>query len=160
MLEFELQAHDGKRLPISRARAAEIARILARKLPLPKKKVTATLAFLSLKTMQDLNHDFRGIKKPTNVLSFPQHSKSALKKAFAVRGPLYLGDILICMDYVKDEARRQKKPLNHHLTHMIVHGTLHLLGWDHIMTQGAKRMEALETSLLAALGVPDPYADK
>jgi len=103
-----------------------------------------------------LNAAYRGRKGPTNVLSFPGDG--------AARGapaglPLALGDLVVAHGVAAREARRAGKPLRHHLTHLVVHGVLHLLGYDHQRGKDAARMETLETDILRGLGVPDPYRD-
>ena len=100
-----------------------------------------------------LNRDHRGFDKPTNVLSFPQDDPDA--EAY---GPL-LGDIVIARETVAREAVDGGLPFSHHLTHMIVHGFLHLVGYDHLEDDEADEMERLETAILAALDIPDPYAE-
>lgn len=141
----------------------KVARITAQAV-LPKgRRFEASVAFLSASAMRELNHTYRGKNKPTNVLSFPQHAAAELKKmlkAPARRGNLYLGDVLICMDVLRTEAREQKKPLNHHLMHLVVHGLLHLLGFDHMDDTQAQVMERLERRILGALGLPDPYTPR
>lgn len=122
----------------------------------------ATLLVTSAKKIKALNYDYRGQNKATDVLSFPQLEPAQLKRAAALakkaKATLYLGDIVLCMDVVKRAATKQKKALNHHLTHLVVHGLLHLLGYDHVTAARAKRMENLERSLLAELGIANPYA--
>jgi probable rRNA maturation factor len=123
-----------------------------------KHPVEAALAFVPAKTIQSLNHDFRGKKKPTNVLSFPQFTHGELKKIKPTKKEIiYLGDIILCKTVVVSETLKLKKPLNHHLIHLVVHGVLHLLGYDHMNNADAKRMETLEKAILAELGVSDPY---
>ncbi|HSG04481.1 MAG TPA: rRNA maturation RNase YbeY [Marinobacterium sp.] len=101
---------------------------------------------------QQLNRDYRGKDKPTNVLSFPFEAPPGL--------PInILGDLAICADVVAKEALEQNKQLAHHWAHMVIHGTLHLLGFDHINDQDAEIMEAMERELLARLDIPDPYAE-
>ncbi len=95
--------------------------------------------------LRELNHQFRGQDKPTNVLSFPTDE------------PDQLGDIALALQTVKREAAEQAKSLRQHLIHLVVHGTLHLLGHDHERPGQAKRMEDLERKVLAGLGLPDPY---
>lgn len=100
-----------------------------------------------------LNREHRGFDKPTNVLSFPQDDPDA-----DAYGPL-LGDIVVALETVQREAVDGGLPFRHHLSHMIVHGLLHLVGYDHLDDAEAEEMEGLETAVLARLGVPDPYAD-
>lgn len=98
-------------------------------------------------TVRDLNARFRGQDKPTNVLSFP-----------APDGTGSLGDIAVAFGVTAREAQEQGKPLAHHLQHLVAHGVLHLLGYDHLEDAEAEAMEAEERRILAGLGVPDPYA--
>lgn len=95
--------------------------------------------------LRGLNHDFRGKDKPTNVLAFPAHEAD------------YLGDIAISLDTVAREAAAQNKAFDDHLTHLAVHGTLHLLGHDHENDADAARMETLEINILQQLGINNPY---
>ncbi|WP_432471873.1 rRNA maturation RNase YbeY [Amphritea sp. HPY] len=99
---------------------------------------------------QQLNAEYRGKDKPTNVLSFPFEVPDGIELDL-------LGDLVICAEVVSREAEEQKKPLFNHWTHMVVHGVLHLLGFDHINDDEAEEMEALETEILASLSIPDPY---
>jgi probable rRNA maturation factor len=102
--------------------------------------------------IRTLNLDWRGIDKPTNVLSFP---------ALALpRGgqPRALGDIAIAYETTRREAETENKPFGHHLSHLAVHGFLHLIGYDHETDDDADTMEQLERDILARLGIPDPYA--
>lgn len=98
-----------------------------------------------------LNRDYRGKDYATNVLSFPAELPPGIEL------PL-LGDIVLCAPVVAREAQAQGKPLRHHYAHLTVHGILHLLGHDHGAEPEAARMEALETRILAGLGIADPYA--
>jgi probable rRNA maturation factor len=108
--------------------------------------------------IRTLNSNWRGIDKPTNVLSFP-----ALQPT-GPRGPddapHMLGDIAIAYQTTRKEADDEQKPFDHHLSHLAVHGFLHLIGYDHEKDDDAEAMEALETEILAQLGIPDPYADR
>ena len=99
---------------------------------------------------RQLNRDFRGRDQPTNVLSFAP-------LAAAGRAPAPLGDLAICAGVVAREARAQRKTPSAHWAHLVVHGTLHLLGYDHAAPAAARRMERRERRVLAALGFPDPY---
>ncbi|GMG86509.1 rRNA maturation RNase YbeY [Biformimicrobium ophioploci] len=100
-----------------------------------------------------LNHQYRGKDKPTNVLSFPADLPPDLPL------PL-LGDLVICAPVVLREAAEQHKTPESHWAHMVVHGTLHLLGFDHIEDTEAEIMENLETEILTGLGYPAPYTTK
>src|SRR5688572_26503932 len=99
-----------------------------------------------------LNRHYRGKDYATNVLSFPAELPEG------VRLPL-LGDIVLCAPVIAREAREQKKPLAAHYAHLTVHGTLHLLGWDHDDAREAECMERLERTILAEMGIEDPYAE-
>lgn len=103
-----------------------------------------------------LNRHYRGKDYATNVLSFPADLPEGLPDG--VRLPL-LGDLVICAPVVAREAREQGKPLNAHYAHLTVHGTLHLLGWNHEDPREAECMERLEREILARLGIADPYLD-
>jgi probable rRNA maturation factor len=103
---------------------------------------------------QQLNRDWRGVDRPTNVLAFPAWVPGA---PIPIGAPLLLGDVVLAFETVVREAEEQGKPLADHLSHLIVHGVLHLLGYDHATEAEAVTMESLETSILARLGVPDPY---
>ena len=103
---------------------------------------------------QTLNAQFRGKDKPTNVLSFPFEMPSGIP---ADDFQHLLGDLAICAPVVREEAKAQQKPEINHWAHMIVHGTLHLLGYDHIEEDEAEHMEQLERNILAELDIPDPY---
>lgn len=95
--------------------------------------------------IQDLNKTYRGQDKPTNVLSFPQDE------------PYHLGDVILAYETLAREASEQDKKFEDHLAHLSVHGTLHLLGFDHETPEEAEEMEALEINVLTALGVDNPY---
>jgi len=99
---------------------------------------------------QQLNFDYREKNKPTNVLSFPFECPPGIEL------PL-LGDLVICAQVVAKEAAEQHKSLSAHWAHMVVHGSLHLLGFDHINEEDATEMEAEEIQILAELGFADPY---
>ncbi|MFL9590857.1 rRNA maturation RNase YbeY [Aeromonas schubertii] len=101
---------------------------------------------------QDLNLTYRGKDKPTNVLSFPFEAPPGIDL------PL-LGDLVICRQVVEREAIEQDKSLEAHWAHMVVHGCLHLLGYDHIEDDEAEEMEQLERDIMHELGYADPYAD-
>lgn len=101
---------------------------------------------------QELNAQYRGKDKPTNVLSFPADIPDEV-------GVPLLGDLVICAPVVEREAQEQGKTLDAHWAHMLVHGTLHLLGYDHVEDDEADVMEALETRLITQLNFPAPYKE-
>jgi probable rRNA maturation factor len=105
---------------------------------------------------QQLNRDYRGLDKPTNVLAFPAWEVGTRLPPGA---PVLLGDVVLALEIVAQEAAEQTKPLADHLAHLTVHGVLHLLGYDHLTQGEAATMESLERAILAELGVPDPYRD-
>lgn len=110
------------------------------------------IRIVSSEESQTLNRTYRGKDKPTNVLSFPFEVPEGV--------PLHLlGDLIICADVVATEAQEQKKPLFDHWTHMVIHGCLHLIGFDHINDAEAEEMEDLERKILANLGINDPYLE-
>lgn len=100
---------------------------------------------------EELNSTYRGKDKPTNVLSFP----CDLPPGFPAN---VLGDLAICAAVVERESIEQSKRLEHHWAHMVIHGVLHLIGFDHINDEDAEVMESLERDLLAQLHIPDPYS--
>jgi probable rRNA maturation factor len=101
--------------------------------------------------MRALNAQWRGLDKPTNVLSFPA------PPSLQGDAPVHLGDIAIAYETVAHEAKMDGKPVADHLTHLAVHGFLHLLGYDHESDPDAEAMEQQERAVLARLGIPDPY---
>lgn len=116
-----------------------------------------TASYVALKVVgeaesQQLNAGFRGKDKPTNVLSFPMQMPEG------VESPI-LGDLALCAEVVAKEAVQQGKSLHAHWAHMLVHGLLHLQGYDHIEDDEAEEMEALEREIIAKLGYPDPYQE-
>ena len=108
--------------------------------------------------IRTLNNNWRGIDKPTNVLSFPALPPSG--GSGPDDAPRMLGDIAIAYQTTRAEADDEQKPFDHHLSHLAVHGFLHLIGYDHENDDDAEAMESLETEILAQLGIPDPYADR
>jgi probable rRNA maturation factor len=105
-----------------------------------------SILFTNDEAVRRLNAHYRGKDKPTNVLSFPQPS-----------GPL-LGDVVLAAETVRAEAALAGKPLEAHMAHLIIHGFLHLLGYDHWGEEEAEAMEAVERAALERIGIPDPYA--
>lgn len=112
------------------------------------KPATVTLRIVNAVEGRGLNSAFRGKDYATNVLTFVYHEP---------RAPRLMGDVVLCAPVVAAEARAQGKTLGDHYAHLTVHGLLHLAGYDHEAPRDAARMEALETRLLAQLGIADPY---
>jgi probable rRNA maturation factor len=111
--------------------------------------------------VHQLNRDFRGKDKPTNVLSFPQVQDDLLESlANSDDGEILLGDIVLARETCAREAEEKGISLEDHATHLIVHGALHLVGYDHMDDASAGAMEALEVKALASLGLANPYADE
>jgi probable rRNA maturation factor len=134
------------------AAAAEVAPELA------NPRLSASLLFTSDPEIQALNREWRQRDKPTNVLSFPMLAREELLALTANGPPVLLGDVARAHDTCAREAAERGIPLADHAAHLIVHGLLHLAGYDHeISPAAAEAMEALETKALAILGVGDPY---
>ena len=108
--------------------------------------------------IRTLNRNWRGIDKPTNVLSFPALQPTG--SGGPDDAPRMLGDIAIAYETMRREADDEQKPFDHHLSHLAIHGFLHLMGYDHETDDDAEAMESLEQEILAQLGIPDPYADR
>ena len=115
-----------------------------------KRAAEISVLIVDMDAGRKLNRDFRGRDYATNVLSFPADLPPGFKS------PL-LGDLAICAPVVAREAAEQGKRPRDHYAHMVIHGSLHLLGYDHIDEREAEAMEALETRLLASIGIADPY---
>jgi len=108
------------------------------------------IRFVDKQEIQQLNKDYRHKDKTTNVLSFPSDLPIEIDE-------LILGDVVICIDVVIEEAQLQEKRFEDHLVHMAIHGTLHLLGYDHIKEEEAIEMESLEIKILEKLKIDNPY---
>jgi probable rRNA maturation factor len=130
-------------------KAVEAARVESQVVLAPVAEVS--LLFCDDVRIRELNRDWRRIDKPTNVLSFPASDPSLLSKASL------LGDIAIAFETVERERLDECKAFDDHLSHMIVHGFLHLVGFDHETESEAEQMEAVERRALARLGIADPY---
>ncbi len=113
--------------------------------------VEMTIRITDMDEITQLNRDYRGQNKPTNVLSFPFDS------AVDIEGVELIGDVIICAPVVMQQALEQHKSTEAHWAHMVIHGTLHLLGYDHISDDEANEMESLEILLLEKLGYTSPY---
>jgi len=124
-------------------------------LPLERAEISVVLADDAL--VRKLNADYRDKDKPTNVLSFASLDDDG--EPLPEDGPLVLGDVILAYETIAAEAVEQGKTLGDHLSHLVVHGVLHLLGFDHEEDDEAEDMEFLETAALAAIGIADPYAE-
>lgn len=144
--------------------AAAVAVLRAKKPEALKKRGLAVgITLADDKTIKKLNRAWRGKDKPTNVLSFPQidckHLRTSDLAPFPPQKALPLGDVILAFETIRKEAKTQGKALEDHVIHLIVHGVLHLFGYDHMSKKDAKTMEKLECDILAVLGYPDPYAE-
>ena len=148
------------------ARDAEAVAAALALTPFPSLTDAAPLVEVAVRLTDDaevhqLNRDFRGKDKPTNVLSFPQVQDDLLEGlANSDDGEILLGDIVLARETCAREAEEKGISLEDHATHLIVHGTLHLVGYDHMDDASAAAMEALEVKALASLGLANPYADE
>ena len=115
-------------------------------------QVITSVQIVSKDEMRELNNTWRGKNRPTNVLSFPMQSPDEVDLKM-------LGDLALCADVINTEAIQQHKPAQAHWAHMVVHGMLHLQGYDHIDEHQAEEMEALEIRILDQLGFDNPYLE-
>lgn len=120
-----------------------------------EKKFEVSLVFTDDASIQKLNREYRHKDKPTNVLSFPQIDNFGEIKT--MKEPIMLGDVVLAWETISWEAVQQEKVLAHHMMHMIVHGVMHLLGFDHMNATEAEEMEKIEIDILAQLHIPNPY---
>ncbi|EKT59489.1 rRNA maturation RNase YbeY [Providencia sneebia] len=146
ILDLQLACEDNTGLPSE----AQFQRWLNAVLPKFQEQSEVTIRIVDEEESHHLNLTYRGKDKPTNVLSFPFEAPPEIEL------PL-LGDLIICRQVVEQEAIDQQKSAEEHWAHMVVHGCLHLLGYDHIEDDEAEEMESLETEILAELGYEDPY---
>ncbi|MEM6050796.1 rRNA maturation RNase YbeY [Erwinia sp. P7711] len=146
ILDLQLACEKTEGLPAE----SDFRRWLEAVLPQFQEESEVTVRVVDEAESHELNHTYRGKDKPTNVLSFPFEAPPGIEL------PL-LGDLIICRQVVEKEATEQEKPLLAHWAHMVVHGSLHLLGYDHIEDDEAEEMESIETEIMLALGYDDPY---
>ena len=166
MLEIDIEADaewdsstDWSRLVRSAAEAA-VAESAFPQLAQAERAVELSVRLTGDEEVRALNAEWRGKDKPTNVLSFPLADQDELQRA-AVGGPeLMLGDIVLARGTCVREAEEKQISLEQHAAHLLVHGTLHLLGYDHHQDEEAADMEARETRALARLGIADPYEEE
>jgi probable rRNA maturation factor len=150
ILEVDVVEDDGdwSLLPDAPDLIARAAAAVAQELGGHAGSGTVAVALSSDASVEVLNGQFRGKPKPTNVLSFPAGEGSP--EGFA-------GDVILAAETLRREADEQGVPLDHHLQHLVVHGILHLFGYDHLSAEDAECMEAIEISILSRLGVANPY---
>jgi probable rRNA maturation factor len=141
MISIAIQTSEGEALP---AKRDQIRRWVKSTLKtVDRNDVALTFIFMAPNAARDLNKQFRKKNYATNVLTFNLDEATA--------------DIVICTQIVKQEAKDQRKPLQSHLAHMVIHGTLHAVGYDHELKAEAQEMEAIEIEVLARFGIQDPY---
>jgi len=159
-IQFESQGWRAQRgLPQRLKQALAIAtEQLPQRLQRVAGQAELTLLLTTDARQRRLNHDFRGIDRATNVLSFPHYKPADLVKIRQANQKIYIGDIALAYQYTVKEARLECKLLRNHAIHLAVHGFYHLLGYDHLGRSDAAVMERLERRAMAALGLPDPYA--
>lgn len=164
MTEIDIQISvEGGSWPDETALLAQSARVIgaaaghlarAEGQPFPKQPPELSLLFTDDASIRTINAEWREQDKPTNVLSFPAYPLAPGD----MPGPM-LGDIILAYETLQREAGELGKPFDEHLTHLLVHGFLHLFGYDHMETDEAEEMEGLETRILGELGLSDPYGD-
>jgi probable rRNA maturation factor len=143
---------------LSRRRALCVAAVkaaVAMAKPRLKRRAELSLVLADDALVRRLNRQWRRIDAATDVLSF-----AAEDEGLAPRAPFLMGDVILAFETVSRQAQEQGKPLADHVRHLVVHGVLHLLGYDHEEPGDAQEMEALETRVLARLGIADPYAER
>lgn len=129
----------------------------AASLSLPSHDFSVSLVFMDDASIRELNRDYRNKDKATNVLSFPMFDDFSSMPD--IEEALELGDIILALETVTKEASEQNKSLRDHVTHLLVHGFLHLCGFDHMTDTEAEEMEALEITILNEMGINNPYID-
>lgn len=162
-LEIAVSLHDAAWLEACAdlsAHAEAAVRAVLRHLCIAGEPLEISLVFTDDAEQRSLNRDYRMKDSPTNVLSFPNMEDEGMndRGPAAAGQPRLLGDVVLARETVEREARAQGKSIGAHATHLLVHGTLHLLGYDHQGAAEAAEMESLETAILAGLGIADPYA--
>jgi len=143
-------------------RRAARAALAARRAELGPGAMEVSIVLADDDMVRGLNRSYRDRDEATNVLSFPALEGAALASPGPRPdgAPVMLGDVAVAFETARTEALAEDKPLAHHLVHLVVHGVLHLLGYDHHDPVAAEIMEKLEAEVLAGLGVPDPYAPR
>lgn len=159
-VEVSVTSDEWRRVRDAAGLCREAVRATLRHLGAADRSAEVSVLLTDDETVRGLNHSYRHKDKATNVLSFPGHEDGlAACRGMAGGRPVILGDVILAAGVLVAEAEAQAKPLSNHLRHLVVHGVLHLLGFDHESDTDAERMEAVERAVLATLGVPDPYAD-
>lgn len=153
---------DAAKLARKATRRTIAAALGARALPTKRlkdaRKIALDITLDNDRSVRHLNRGYRGKDKSTNVLSFAALDAGLPPKDVPPRYPWALGDVVLALGTIKGEAKEQKKNLSQHYCHLVVHGVLHLLGFDHEKDRDARAMEKLEREILSELGWPDPYA--
>jgi probable rRNA maturation factor len=158
-LEVDIEDWPADKWEAVAARAASAAEAVAPELG--NARLSASLLLTTDSEVHALNRDWRDRDKPTNVLSFPMLTRDELLVLAADGPPVLLGDVALARETCAREAGERGVPLADHAAHLIVHGLLHLAGYDHELSdEDARTMEALETKALARMGLPDPYGDR
>ena len=164
MLEIDIEADEewdsstDWSLLVRRAAEAAIAESAFPQLSQSERPVELSVRLTGDEEVRALNSEWRGKDKPTNVLSFPMAEAEDLAEASSPGPELMLGDIILASGVCAAEAEEKSIPVDQHAAHLMVHGTLHLLGYDHMDDESAADMEAREIRALARMGIADPYA--
>jgi probable rRNA maturation factor len=159
LLDFQITSASWRRIPHLRARLKDAVRATAKHLPKKFRfPASCTVLLAGDAKIRQLNHDFRGMDKATNVLSFPQFSPLELAKFGKQKGVIELGDIALAYAYTLKEAKKNNKLMLNHVTHLMIHGFLHLFGYDHGSAKEANMMENMEIKIMKSLGLHNPYA--
>lgn len=145
-LKFDLQFGKGQRKDRWPLSPQKMRRLILASLPAPCTDATITLRVVGREEGQQLNRQFRNKDAATNILTFDYAGPPSLH-----------ADLVICLPVVRDETKLQHKPLEHHLSHLLVHGVLHACGLDHQKIRDAQTMEALEIAVLRRFAIPNPY---
>lgn len=161
LLGSDIEALVGRACTLTLSRAPALETLL----PGERDQLGQSVVLTDDASIRELNKQFRTKDHPTNVLSFPAYdSIAALRKALAspnddpmLEDAGYLGDMILARETIEREAAEQQKSVRSHLCHLLVHGTLHLLGYDHISNNEAEEMEALEIAILKELSISNPY---
>lgn len=149
-MTIEIAIESARWNELSEAEAAVRSAIEAALADCGEENAEVSVALAGDERIRELNRQWRGKDSATNVLSFPAADGPAAE-------PRFLGDVILAFETIESEAAAEAKPLAHHVAHLAVHGTLHLLGYDHENDSDAERMERRERHILARIGIPDPY---